>query len=101
MNNWQAIIQDNDQAICKAKVNIKLLNLDCLLYHVFPKQTITCELYSSQYIPSYYRPVAGNVRGLCPGLFLWDSEDPISYFRLIRLGLPGSYKRVVSVTADR
>jgi len=89
------------QAICKAKVNIKLLNLDCPLHQVFPKQTITCELYSSQYIPSYYRPVAGNVRGVCPGLFLWDSEDPIVNSRLIRLGLPSSYKRVVSVTADR
>ena len=89
------------QAICKAKVNIKLLNLDCPLYHVFPKQTITCELHSGQYIPYYYRPVAVNIRGLCSGLFLWDSEDLISYSRLIRLGLQSSYKRVVNVTADR
>jgi hypothetical protein len=63
-----SVRQDMYQAICKAKVNIKLLNLDCLLYHVFPKQN--CELHSSQYIPSYYIHVAGNIRGLCPGLFL-------------------------------
>ena len=65
-----SVRQDMYQAICKAKVNIKLLELDCLLYHVFLKQTITCKLHSSQDIPSYYRPVAGNIRGLCPGLFL-------------------------------
>jgi hypothetical protein len=58
-----SVRQDMYRAICKAEVNIKLLNLDCPLYHVFPKQIETCELYSSQYTPSDYRPVAGNDRG--------------------------------------